>query len=118
MIMRFLDDDSFACLFGNEQKTIETLTSAGALLQQRSCMCGNDMVRVISESKPVFRCNINQCKKQLSYRIGSLFHESGLRCRKIMRIGRCWLKQESRDEAVKSTLVNPKTITRWIPYST
>ena len=111
--MHFLDDDSFVKHFGDEIMAINTLTALGALRYSHVCVCGLEMVRVISDKKLVFRCNRNNCKAQVSLRIGSLFHESGKGCRQIMRIARCWLKHESRDEAVKSTLFNPETITTW-----
>jgi transposase-like protein len=111
--MYFLDDESFAGLFGSEMKTIETLTNCGVLKKANKCVCGNDMARKISETKRVFRCNRNNCNHQVSYRVDSVFYNSRLECRKVMRIARCWLKRESRDEAVKSSLLNKETITTW-----
>ena len=111
--MYFLDDDSFAANFGDEIMTMRTLTSLGALRGTQMCRCGREMSRILTSKKKKFRCNRSGCKSEVSLRVGSVFHDSRKQCRQLMRIGRCWLKRESRDEAVKSTLFDPETITTW-----
>ena len=111
--MHFLDDDSFTSLFGDETLALEKLMSVGALRETQVCVCGAKMECINNEKKKTFRCNRNNCKAEVSLRIGSVFHESSKQCRQIMRFARCWVKRESRDEAVKSTLFNPEKITTW-----
>lgn len=113
--MEFLDDDNFVALFPNEIECIRKLVEYGVFHKHVACpSCNGQMELHLSDAKKVFRCPRLACDhRELSYRHGSLFLGSMLKTRDIMRIARCWLKGESRNMAVSSTSLNPKTITIW-----
>ena len=116
--MDFLNLDSFCILFKDEITTIKTLMSLGALKRGVRCPKYKDMMGcVLTEKKKVFRCSKHRCSKhELSYRTGSLFYGSLLKCRKIMMIARAWLQCESRDAAARSAYVCKESVTTWYRY--
>ena len=116
--MDFLDDDSFASRFGDEVKTIKTLMSYGCLRSEMDCPgCWRKMKLVKKKSKMVFRCGKERCgRREVSCRFGSVFYDSKLSCKKIMRIARTWLQGETREAAKLSTKVNKESVTTWCRY--
>ena len=92
--MDFLDDESFASRFGDEVKSINTLMPYGGLRSEMDCPgCWRKMKLVKKKSKMVFRCGKRCGRREVSCRFGSVFYDSKLSCKKIMRIARTWLQE-------------------------
>lgn len=113
--MHFLDDESFVVMFGTEDVAIKSLMSLGAMRSTRACQkCGDDMVCILNPKKRVFRCNKELCgKPEVSCRKSSLFYGSMLPCKKVMRLARSWLQNDSRETASQSAKVNRESVTVW-----
>jgi transcription elongation factor Elf1 len=113
--MNFLCDDAFATYFGTEDDCIKNLVSWGALHTTVQCpSCGISMNLVLTEAKKVFRCPKFACgHRELSCRVGSVFHNSALKTRKIMGLARCWLKGETHGMAVLASGLKKRTVSSW-----
>jgi transposase-like protein len=114
-IMDFFDVDDFVKLFPDEKTTLQKLMMLRVLKETRKCdRCSNEMKLKERKSTLVFRCRRNACgRRDVSVRKGSVFENSKLGCREILKIARAFLQGEGRAAAARSSKVSERVVTMW-----
>jgi transposase-like protein len=113
--MDFVDVDDFISMFPDEIQTEKKLMELGMLKKTMVCeTCEESMGVSERGNRLVFRCGKRACiNREVSVRLGSIFYDSRLSCRDIMKIAKAWIQGEAREAAVNSTKVNKCTVTQW-----
>lgn len=103
--------DTLDAIFNNELDCINYLISKNVFYTTYECpRCGSEMKLYIQRKK--FQCNKKVCKGyQLSFKKGTFFFGSNLKCIQILRLAHLWISGVGRDSAIIISGHSPNTVT-------
>ncbi|KAG8222183.1 hypothetical protein J437_LFUL001275 [Ladona fulva] len=101
--------EEFMLLFGDDEKTIQSLISCDIIHPTRTCnKCG--LTTYVKVSRQTYRCNKKSCRNEVTVRTGTFFALSKLPISKIMLLGYLWLTQIPVSSAASMTGCSNHTV--------